>query len=95
MTTLTMTTRTTRTRSLAAALTVAALIASMAGAKTARAWDQQATDDQMSTELSYRAAHGLVSRHQQSGPYASARSDAQDVGTGVAVSARDFQLEGR
>ena len=95
MTTLTMTTRTTRTQSLAAALTVAALIASMAGAKTARAWDQQATDDQMSTELSYRAAHGLVSRHQQSGPYASARSDAHDVGTGVAVSARDFQLEGR
>ena len=94
MTTLTMTAQTTCARSFAAALTVAALLATMAGAKTAKAWDQQATDDQMSTELSYRAAHGVVSRQQPSGPYASAHSREQ-VRTGVAASGRDFQLEGR
>jgi len=43
------------TGSFAAALTVAAILGLTAGAKTARAWEQQVTDAEMSSKLSYRA----------------------------------------
>jgi hypothetical protein len=76
-----------------AALTVAAILGLAAGAKTAKAWDQQATDAAMSSELSHRAAQGLAPRHSWSGAYASAHSYQRGVGSGIGR--RDFQLEGR
>ncbi len=54
-------------------LTLAAVIATMAGAKTAKAWDQQATGEQMSYELNYHALQGGNAAHQYpAGAYASA-----------------------
>jgi hypothetical protein len=70
------------TNSFAATMTVAAILGLAAGAKTAKAWDQQATDAAMSTELSHRAAQGFVPRHSSSGAYASAHSDQRGVGSG-------------
>jgi hypothetical protein len=70
------------TNSFAATMTVAAILGLAAGAKTARAWDQQATDAAMSTELSHRAAQGFVPRHSSSGAYASAHSDQRGGGSG-------------
>jgi hypothetical protein len=78
------------TNSFAATMTVAAILGLAAGAKTAKAWDQQATDAAMSTELSHRAAQGFVPRHSSSGAYASAHSDQRGGGA-----QRDVQLEGR
>jgi hypothetical protein len=70
------------TNSFAATMTVAAILGLAAGAKTAKAWDQQATDAAMSTELSHRAAQGFVPRHSSSGAYASAHSDQRGDGSG-------------
>jgi hypothetical protein len=82
------------TNSFAATVTVAAILGLAAGASTAKAWDQQATDAAMSTELSYRAAaRGFAPRHSSRGAYASAHSDQR--GTGAGGAPRDFQLEGR
>ena len=94
---LTVTGRGARKASFAAALTIAAIIASMTGAKTAKAWDQQATEAQMSTELSYRATagHDLVPLDYPSGAYASANSYHHGFRSGVSVPQPDFQLEGR
>ena len=91
MTTLsTVTTRAT----FAAALTVAAVIAVMVEAKTAKAWDQQAT-----TERSHPA---LGSHHYSSGPYASADPRGRGFGGGTSIpyaadapAGSDFQLQGR
>jgi hypothetical protein len=111
MTSRTIAARATHAGSAAAALTLAAVIALMAGAKTAKAWDQQATDDQMSYELSYRALQaGNAPRHTPSGAYASAnphlrgsthhgRSEAS-FGTSVPYDPdgpayNDFQMQGR
>jgi len=87
---------------LAAALTVAAVIALMVGAKTAKAWDQQATEAQMSTELSYRALQGVVPQHYSPGAYASANPRERALGGGTSVpyaadgpADSDFQLQGR
>ena len=107
----TATAATTRTGSFAAALTVAAILAVAAGVKTAKAWDQQATDAQMSTELSYRALQGLNAPHTYpSGAYASANprprastyrgSPEEFSGTSVPYDPdgpgyNDFQLQGR
>jgi hypothetical protein len=79
------------TNSFAATLTVAAILGLAAGASTAKAWDQQASDAAMSTELSHRAAQGFVPRHASSGAYASAHSNRRGAGGAQ----RDFQLEGR
>jgi hypothetical protein len=78
------------TNPFAATLTVAAILGLAAGASTARAWDQQATDAGMSPELSHRAAQG-ASRHDSSGAHASAHSYQR----GGDSAQRDFQLEGR
>jgi hypothetical protein len=64
-----------------------------AGAKTANAWDRQATDAAISTDINNRAAQGLAPRHDVSGAYASAHSHQRGADAGVAR--RDFQLEGR
>ena len=84
---------------LAAALTVAAVIAVMADATTAKAWDQQAIEAQMSTELSYRV---LGSHHYSSGPYASVNPRERGFGGGTSVpyaadapGGIDFQPQGR
>jgi uncharacterized membrane protein len=105
----TMTARGTRAGSFAA-LTLAAVLALMAGAKTAKAWDQQATDAQMSTELSYRVVHGQTVDRNASGPYASANSHRrgstyrgsaeESFGTSVPYDAdgpanNDFQMQGK
>jgi hypothetical protein len=79
--------------SVAATLTVAAILGLAAGAKTAKAWDQQATEAAMSTEISHRAAPNFVPRRSWFGAYASARSHQGGVDSGGAQ--RDFQLEGR
>jgi hypothetical protein len=94
---LTVTSGGTRKISFAAALTIAAIIASMTGAKTAKAWDQQATEAQMSAELSYRATggHDLVPLDYPSGPYASAEAYRHGHRFGGWVPQHDFQLEGR
>ena len=81
----------THTNSFAATMTVAAILGLAAGAKTAKAWDQQATDAAMRTELSYREAQSLVPRHTSSGAYANAHSYQRGAGGAQ----RDFQLEGR
>ena len=79
------------TNSFAAVMTVAATLGLAAGASTAKAWDQQATDTAMSTELNYRAAQAVVPRRASSGAYASAHSNQNGAGGAQ----RDFQLEGR
>ena len=79
--------------SFAATLTVAAILGLAAGAKTAKAWDQQATEAAMSTEISHRAAPNFVPRRSWFGAHASARSDER--GGSSAGAQRDFQLEGR
>jgi len=83
------------TNSIAATLTVAAILGLSAGAKTAKAWDQQASEaamsSQLSSELSHRAAQVAAPRHAATGAYASAH--AEQRGSGGAQ--RDFHLEGR
>jgi hypothetical protein len=79
------------TNSIAATLTVAAILGLAAGAKTAKAWDQQASEAAMSSELSHRAAQVAAPRHAGTGAYASAHADQRGSGG----SQRDFQLEGR
>ncbi len=95
-TSLTVTARGARKASFAA-LTIAAIAVSMTGATTAKAWDQQATEAQMSTELSRHAArgHDLVPLDYPSGAYASANSYHRGFRSGVSVPQHDFQLEGR
>jgi len=93
---ITTTARKTFARSFAAALAVAAITAVMAGATTAKAWDQQATEAQMDNELSYRATQGngySVILQYPSGAYARANSPAHI--RGIRAPQRDFQLEGR
>ncbi len=89
--------RKTFTRSFTAALAIAA-ITPLAGANTAKAWDQQATEAQMDNEDNYRGAgaygYSVVPRHPP-GAYASANSRWHIRGNGVAAPQRDFQLEGR
>ena len=95
-TSLTVSARAAHRVSFAAALTIAAIIASMVGAKTAKAWDQQATEAQMSAELSYRAGgHDLVPVDHVTGAYASANAYHRGFRSGVAGPLPDFQLEGR
>jgi hypothetical protein len=87
-----------RAGSFTATLMLAAVIAVMAGAKTAKAWDQQATEDEMNSELVYRPApgHGAPVLHQvPSGAFARANSHEHGFGSGVAIPQHDFQLEGR
>jgi hypothetical protein len=79
------------TNSIAATLTVAAILGLAAGAKTAKAWDQQASEAAMSSELSHRAAQVTAPRHAGTGAYASAHADQRGSGG----SQRGFQLEGR
>jgi hypothetical protein len=83
----------------------------MAGAKTAKAWDRQATGEQMSYELSYRALQGgNAARQYPSGAYASANphprastyrgSREESFGTSVPYDPagpgyNDFQMQGR
>ena len=55
------------------------LTAIVAGLPAAYAWDQQATDAEMSTELSYRAYQGLP-QHHSSGAYASANPRERGFG---------------
>ena len=97
--------------SFTATLTLAAVIAVMAGAKSAKAWDQQATGEQMSYELSYRALQASnAPRHIPSGAYASANpqprgsahrgSSEESFGTSVPYDPdgpgyNDFQMQGR
>ena len=84
-------------RSFTAALAIAA-ITPLAGANTAKAWDQQATEAQMDNEDNYRAAgaygYSVVPRH-PSGAYNRANSRWHSRGNDVAAPQRDFQLEGR
>jgi len=93
---ITTTARKTLARSFTAVLAVAAM-AVLAGANTAKAWDQQATEAQMDNEANYRGAgaYGYSVTPHLSGAYASARSPAHFRGIGVPTSGRDFQLEGR
>ena len=111
MTSRTVAARETHAGSFAAALTLAAMIAMMAGAKTAKAWDQQATGEQMNYELSYRALQGAnAPRLHTSGAYASANphprgstyrgSPEESFGTSVPYDPEgpgynDFQMQGR
>ena len=90
------TARKTFARSFTAALAVGAM-AVLAGANTAKAWDQQATEAQMDNEANYRGAgaYGHSVTPHLSGAYASARSPAHFRGIGVPTSGRDFQLGGR
>ena len=94
---ITATARKTLARSFAAVLAVAAMTV-LAGASTAKAWDQQATEAQMDNELNHRAAGGYAysadSRH-LSGAYASAHSPAPIRDFGAAFPQRDYQLGGR
>jgi hypothetical protein len=94
---ITATARKTRAQSFASIVAIAAM-AVLAGANTAKAWDQQATEAQMDNEDNYRAAGGYAyspsSRH-RSGAYARAHSPAHIRGFGGAVPQRDFQLGGR
>ena len=83
----------TNTNSFAATMTVAAILGLAAGASTARAWDQQATDAGMSTEPSHRAAQGFAPRHTSSGAYAIAHSHQRAGGAGG--DQRHLQLDGR
>jgi hypothetical protein len=89
--------RKTFARSFTAALAIAAMTV-LAGANTAKAWDQQASEAQMDNEDNYRAAgaygYSAVPRH-LSGAYASAHSHWHIRGSGAGVPQRDFQLEGR
>jgi hypothetical protein len=96
-TSLTVSARGPRSGAFVAALTVAATLALMVGAKTAKASDQQATEAQMSDELSYRAAqgNGILMRQYPSGAFASTRSHAHGDGSRSTLQQRDFQLEGR
>jgi hypothetical protein len=84
-------------RSFAAMLAVAAMTV-LAGANTAKAWDQQATEAQMDNEINHHVAGGYAyaasSRH-VSGAYASAHAPAHIRGFGVAGPQRDFQMGGR
>jgi hypothetical protein len=111
MTSRTIAARGTHVGSFATALTLAAVIAVMAGAKTAKAWDQQATGEQMNYELSYRALQGAnAPRQHTSGAYASANphprwstyrgSPEESFGTSVPYDPEgpgynDFQMQGR
>jgi hypothetical protein len=111
MTSRTIAARETHAGSFTAAVTLAAMIGLMAGAKTAKAWDQQATGEQMNYELSYRALQGgNAPRQYPSGAYASAnphprgptyRGSAEEFsGTSVPYDPdgpgyNDFQLQGR
>ena len=110
MTSRTIAARRTHAGTFATALTLAAIIATMAGARTAKAWDQQATGDQMNYELSYRALQGGNASHEYFGAYASANphprgsihrgSSEQFFGTSVPYdpdgpAANDFQLQGK
>ena len=110
MTSRTIAARRTHAGSFAAALTLAAMIATMAGATTAKAWDQQSTGDQMNYELSYRVLQGGNAAHQGFGTYASANphprgsayrgSREESFGTSVPYdpdgpAANDFQLQGK
>jgi hypothetical protein len=111
MTSRTVAARETHAGSFAAALTLAAMIALMAGAKTAKAWDQQATGEQMNYELSYRVLQGgNAVRQHPSGAYASANphpggstyrgSPEESFGTSVPYDPEgpgynDFQMQGR
>lgn len=97
--------------SFAAALTLAAVIAVMVGAKTAKAWDQQATGEQMNYELTHRGLQAGNTVHQiPAGAYASAnrqerrptwRGNAEEFnGTSVPYDPdgpayNDFQMQGR
>ena len=94
---ITATARKTLGRSFTAALAIAAMTV-LAGANTAKAWDQQATEAQMDNEINHRAADGYAysagSRH-LSGAYAGTHSPAHIRGFDVAVPQRDFQLGGR
>jgi hypothetical protein len=94
-------TRTTDTKTFARSFTAALAVAAMtvlAGANTAKAWDQQATEAQMDNEDNYRAlgayGHSAVPRH-LSGAFASAHSQSHIRDFGDVVPQRDFQLEGR
>jgi hypothetical protein len=62
------------TGSFAAAVTVAAMLGLAAGAKTAKAWDQQASEAAISSAPSQRAAQGFVPRHSWLGAFASSGS---------------------
>ena len=80
-------------------ITTLAMTALIAGATSAKAWDQQATDAQMDNELNYGAAGypGLFNPQPRSGAYASARPSAHihGIGGGFPAPEHDFQLEGR
>jgi hypothetical protein len=111
MTSRTIAARRTHAGSFTVALTLAAIIAVMAGVKTAKAWDQQATGEEMNYELNYRALHAGNAAHQYpSGAYASANprgrgstyrgSSEEFFGTSVPYDPdgpgyNDFQMQGR
>ena len=111
MTSRTIAARETHAGSFATALTLAAMIALMAGVKTAKAWDQQATGEQMTYELNYRALQaGNASRLVPSGAYASVDpqlrgptrrgGSEESLGTSVPYDPdgpgyNDFQMQGR
>jgi hypothetical protein len=83
----------TQTQSFAATMTIAAILGLAAGPTTARAWDRQASEAAMNSELSHRAAQAVAPRHAWSGAYDSAHSDARGTASGGAQ--RDFKVEGR
>ena len=71
-------------------ITTLAMTALIAGATSAKAWDQQATDDQMAYSLSKQAAGNFGAA------YASATAPARIHAPRVKVpSQEDFQLQGR
>ena len=110
MTARTIAARTPHVGSFFTALTLAAMLATMAGATSAEAWDQQATGEQMTYELSHRVLDGGTAAHRDLGAYASAnpqprgvihrRSPEASFGTSVPYdadgpAANDFQLQGK
>jgi hypothetical protein len=89
------TVRKTLPRSNTIMLTVAVMTALIAGAKTAKAWDQHATEVQKTEQLGQGAgrAYGYAVHPQgRSGPYDSV---IRGNGVGIPGGQRDFQLEGR
>ena len=81
--------RATRTGAFTATLAIIGVTAAMAGVKTARAFDQQASEAAADDEMNRQAAgqgHAIVARL---GPYASARRDRRSETPPAAR--RDFQ----
>jgi hypothetical protein len=81
--------RTTRTGAFTAMLAIIGVTAAMAGVKTARAWDQQASEATVDDAMNRQAAGEGHVVARRLGPYASARRDRRVEAPPMAR--KDFQ----